>query len=137
MHACRTVRHAGWQRTNLRDKTRSLVLGNRLQTMDVLVGPAAAAKKSRQSGMVSTVSVKGVSLASLGSCRPFLGDINHPGTLKEALQASPAPVKPCHMRRELAGRSVAPHEAHARAGNDSRRYCMRARFVDVLAGCLI
>lgn len=87
MHACRTLRHAGWQRTHLRDQTRSLVLGNRLQTMDVLVGPAAAAKKSKKSGVVATVSVNGVSLASLGSCRPFLGDINHPGTLKDALLA--------------------------------------------------
>ena len=67
---------------NLRGRTRSLIPGDRLQALDVLVGPASQAAND-------SATAERKPLASLGRCHPFLGDINMPGTLHAALKAKP------------------------------------------------
>ena len=76
----RVFKHGGWERMGLRNRSRILAPGNRLQPLDELAG----AKKASPYGGVLPPSP----YASLRKCKRFLGNIRTTAVLKSALQVS-------------------------------------------------
>lgn len=77
----RVFKHGGWERMGLRNRSRTLAPGNRLQPLDELAG----AKKASPYGGVLPPSP----YASLRKCKRFLGNIRTTSVLKSALQVCP------------------------------------------------